>query len=106
MFCPKCGAQLMEGATKCTCGYDLTTLQKPIPSVTDKLPAGWIVLIWLLMLVPYVGSLVVIVVSSILYYAWKKDSPNKAKTINKHGWAAFLVGIGFWIIIVLAARRV
>jgi len=61
----------------------------------DELSDGWKICLYAAALVPY-GSWFVVIGSSVLYYAWKKDFPNKAKAINRHGWLAFLLGMALW----------
>jgi hypothetical protein len=56
---------------------------------SDKLPGKWIVAIYLAWFVPYVGPLSVILLSSILYYVWRRSRPTTAKQLNRHAWLAF-----------------
>lgn len=61
----------------------------------DVLPGGWKIGLYGAALIPY-GSWFVVLGSSVLYYAWRKDFPNKAKAINRHGWLAWLFGLVLW----------
>lgn len=58
-------------------------------SPTDRLEGYWYAIIWLSLLIPVVGTWVIIILSSVMYYAWRRDYPVKAKAINLHGWLAF-----------------
>ena len=63
---------------------------KPVPS--DTTPMGWILFLWICgFCVPCIGMWIVILVSSLLYYAWKDVAPNRAKSINRNGWLIFLI---------------
>lgn len=61
----------------------------------DQLNDGWKIGMYGAALIPY-GSWFVVLGSSILYYAWRKDYPNKAAAINRHGWLAWLLGLVLW----------
>lgn len=93
MFCRNCGKQIAREAVICpNCGT------KYGPVGEDKLSGGTILILWLLLLVPF-GGILVVFVSSILYYVWKGSYPKKAKAVNLHGWLVFLVSILLWIIL-------
>ena len=56
----------------------------------DTTPVGWIVFLWFCgFCVPCGGTWIVILLSSLLYYAWKDVAPNRAKSINRNGWHDF-----------------
>lgn len=55
----------------------------------DRLEGYWYAIIWLSLLIPVVGTWVIVILSSVMYYAWRRDYPVKAKAINLHGWLAF-----------------
>lgn len=58
----------------------------------DTTPMGWIIFLWVCgFCVPCIGIWIVIIVSSILYYAWRDVTPNRAKTINANGWMIFVI---------------
>jgi len=61
----------------------------------DELNGGWKIGLYGAALIPY-GSWFVVLGSSILFYAWRKEFPNKAAQINKHGWLAWLMGLVLW----------
>ncbi len=65
------------------------------PSQADVLSDGWKIALYAAALIPY-GSWFVVIGSSVLYYAWRKEFPNKAAQINKHGWLAWLLGLVLW----------
>jgi hypothetical protein len=69
--------------------------QEAGPDTEDVLPGGWKIGLYGAALIPY-GSWFVVIGSSVLYYAWRKESPNKAKAINRHGWLAWLFGSLLW----------
>lgn len=85
LSCPDCGHQVSPSARSCPgCGRLMAADEKP--------SAVLLVVLWLAgLLIPFVGMWLVVLLTSILYYAWKRDYPNKAKTINRHGWMIFLV---------------
>jgi mannose/fructose/N-acetylgalactosamine-specific phosphotransferase system component IIC len=66
-----------------------------VTQADDKLSEGWKIALYAAALIPY-GSWFVVLGSSILYYAWRKETPNKAAQINKHGWLAWLLGMVLW----------
>ncbi len=62
----------------------------------DVLSRGWKVGLYGAALVPYIGSWFVVLGSSILFYVWRKEHPNKANSVNRHGWLAWLMGLVVW----------
>jgi hypothetical protein len=66
------------------------------PDPEDVLSRGWKVAMYGAALVPYFGSWFVVLGSSILFYVWRKEHPNKANSVNRHGWLAWLLGIVVW----------
>ena len=58
----------------------------------DKLEGYWIAIIWCSLLLPCIGGWIIVILSSVMFYAWRKNYPKKAKSINRHGWAAWAVG--------------
>jgi len=98
--CPFCKEIIQKAAVKCRhCGE---MLNGSTSRSGDKLEGYWIAIIWCSLFIPCIGGWVVVLLSSIMYYVWKKDYPQKAKQINMHGWLAFLlgnaIGIAFWIL--------
>jgi len=92
MFCPKCGAQMPEGAVVCAnCANAANAGYQQVPAAEDKPSAGLNVLSFFF---PIVGL--------VLYLVWMKDTPVKAKGCGK--WAligfivSFVLGIVFSII--------
>jgi hypothetical protein len=55
------------------------------------------VLIWGSLFIPCIGGWLIVVLSSVMYYVWLNEYPNKAKSINRHGWMAWLTGQAIWI---------
>jgi uncharacterized membrane protein YvbJ len=95
--CQFCGEEILAAAIKCKhCGEFLDRRVKLTQGSVDELGGGWIALIWLSLFIPYIGGFIIIVLSSILYYSWKKNYPNKAKAINKHAWGAFICSFLLW----------
>ncbi len=91
MECERCGVIISK------------TFREPAGSSSfdaDELETHWVVLIWASLLVPGLGAWTIILVSSIMYYIWRKPLPNKAKKINRHGWAAWFVGNATGVIII------
>jgi hypothetical protein len=68
----------------------------------EPLEAYWIGIIWGSLLMPCVGGWVIVLLSSVMYYVWLKDYPVKAKSINLHGWLAWLTGQALGLILYLA----
>jgi uncharacterized membrane protein YvbJ len=112
--CPRCGNENNEADKFCqSCGQALHVAQTPVPPSSpnystpsqraqppvDKLEGYWYAIIWGALAIPCVSAGIVIGVSSIMYYVWKKDFPNKAKAINRQGWFAALAGGILWLII-------
>lgn len=99
MFCSKCGKELKSGESFCSCcGVSVESCTQTLvsqPEVIyvkdeDRLPWGVIALIWIFALFPLIGGGVVVILSSILYYTWRKEYPKKARSVNSHGLLAFL----------------
>ena len=61
----------------------------------DELGAGGIALAYVLVL--FFG-IIGIIVTSVLYYSWKKNFPKKASQMNMHSWIAFLIAVITFII--------
>ena len=97
------------------------TIQKPsppqppamppyAPANPDKLEGYWYAIIWGSLIVPCVGIWVIVILSSVMYYVWRRQYPVKARTINLHGWLAWLAGQVIWgglylLLIVLANAK-
>jgi len=64
----------------------------------------WYLIIWGSLLVPCIGGWTIILVSSIMYYAWRGEYPNKAKSINLHGWLAWAAGQALAILLILSLK--
>ncbi len=62
------------------------------PSEEDELEDWWKIIIWVSLFIPCIGGWIIVVVSSIMYYVWRDRFPNKASQINRHGWAAWILG--------------
>jgi len=94
--CPFCGEDILISAIKCKhCGEFIDGRVAP-KLKADRLSGWWIAVIWLSLLFPFFGAFTIIILSSILYHSWKKDYPNKAKTMNRHAWIVFLLNVFFW----------
>jgi hypothetical protein len=65
----------------------------------DRLEGYWYAILWGSILVPVVGVWVIVVLSSVMYYAWRANYPGKARKINLHGWLAWLTGNGFYLLL-------
>jgi len=70
----------------------------------DRLDTLWYAVIWGSVLVPFVGVWIIIILSSVMYYAWRKQYPKKANAVNRQGWFAWLVGNGLWLAVYNAMR--
>ena len=68
--------------------------QMPQAEVDDLSTAG-VVFTWLGVIF---GGCIGLLVISILYYAMKGKTPNKAAKMNKHSWIAFLVTLLLWAV--------
>jgi len=71
----------------------------------DKLEGLWIAIIWASLALPLLGSWIIVLLSSIMYYVWRKDYPKKARSINRHGWMAWLLGQLIWCPIWIIANK-
>jgi len=114
MVCPKCGYALDSFEKECPrCAKAPPPEPKkpepprsedrpgPVPmgfraqeekQAEDKLEGYWYAIVWCSLLVPLIGGWIIVVLSSVMYYVWKKDFPNKARAINRQGWLAFFLG--------------
>lgn len=89
-YCRHCGSRMSPNAHMCPrCGEPFESR----PTEDDELGCGAIAAIWITALLIPFGIFIVIAVSSILYFSWRKESPRKARAINIHGWCAVLVAI-------------
>jgi len=59
---------------------------------TDILEGHWYAVIWGALLLPFLGCTVILILSSVMYYFWRKTYPRKALAINLQGWLAFIAG--------------
>ena len=55
------------------------------PPLPDR---RWLALIYGSLLVPLVGPVLLALVSSLLYYRWRNQAPERARWINRHAWIA------------------
>ena len=53
-----------------------------------------ILVVWGLLVVPWVGPVVLSVGSSVAYYAWRRTYAEAAKRLNVHAWVAIAVNVG------------
>jgi len=107
-FCTKCGKPIEGGVAFCSgCGSPVAaSAGAPVtssPAKTDKLKPIWYVIIWCSLLVPFFGGLIIVVLSSVMHYVWRKDFPKKAKEINAQGFGAFFAGLalGLFLLVVV-----
>ena len=70
------------------------------------LPDWWKWVIHGSIFVPWVGTWVIILVSSIMYYSLRSHSPNKAAEINRRGWTAFIIGQVLWGVVTIIIKTV
>lgn len=93
-YCRNCGKRLSSNAYACPhCGEPVEQNCSYRNEYDDSLGCGWIAAIWLCALLVPFGCLIVIIVSSVLYWSWHHDYPNKARTVNMHGWCSVIVAI-------------
>lgn len=79
-----------RGGTRATAPLRTQAIQ--VDARPDRLEPHWYWIIWGAILVPVVGSWVIVILSSALYYAWRDRYPVRARIINLHGWLAFGAG--------------
>lgn len=92
-----CGEAVLAAAERCRhCGERLVASEGYLGDPDDVLSSAWHTGVWALLLVPIVGSWIVVILTSILYYVWRKDYPNRARTINRSGWMAWFLGNVVW----------
>jgi hypothetical protein len=53
----------------------------------------WLWIVYGLLFVPYVGPVVLVVGSSVLYYSWRKRWPEAAARLNVHAWIAIGINV-------------
>ena len=70
-----------------------------LPRKDDQLEGYWKAIIWGSVLVPCFGGWVIVILSSVMYYVWLKEYPNKANSINRHGWMAWITGQAIAIVL-------
>ena len=79
--CPMCNRTISVLAETCPCCGHVF--------VDSTVPLFLVVVLWISGLLLPFGMILVVLITSILYYAWKNASPKKAKKINKCGWLIF-----------------
>jgi hypothetical protein len=101
MNCVLCGDPLHGKATETRRGWahpQCASLGEVTGATrgADSLSSGWLVLLYVsAVLIPF-GMWIVVIVSSVLFYAWRKEFPTRAKHINRHGWIAWVLGSLAW----------
>jgi hypothetical protein len=63
-----------------------------VPPDKDGLDRRWLIGVYASPLVPF-GPAVLILATSILYYAWRGRYPRRAAALNRHAWIAFALGV-------------
>ena len=67
----------------------------------DQLEGFWYLIIWgSVLLAPFGTTMIIVTLSSVLYYVWIGSHPQKARTINLHGWLAFLTALVVWPLVI------
>lgn len=84
-LCPDCHRSISIFAETCPCCGHVF--------VETSISTLLVVILWIIGLLLPFGMLIVVLITSILYYAWKNVSPKKAAKINRCGWSIFLIGI-------------
>jgi hypothetical protein len=77
----------------------------PFPNPQDRLSGWWLLVIYGSIVLGGCGAWIIVIVSSILYYVWRGQYPNKAKAINRHGWIAWLASNVLWAGLYIAMRN-
>ena len=93
MFCNKCGQEIQNERGFCSrCNINPTP---EMPSFPDTALAWWkILLIWIFVFCcPVLGSIIVIILSAILYYAKRKTYPRRANSLLVNGWLILIFGL-------------
>jgi formylglycine-generating enzyme required for sulfatase activity len=67
----------------------------------DKLEGYWKGIIWGSLLIPCIGPTIIVILSSVLYFTWRNEYPNKARSINRHGWMAFFVWLAIGVLLLV-----
>lgn len=100
LTCARCGAAVEGQAIQTPMGWMHPQCAgaplAAMPRVDDKLSDGWKIALYGAALFIPCGMWFVVLGSSVAYYSWRKDFPNKAAEINKHGWLAWLLGMLIW----------
>lgn len=101
-FCRNCGNKLSANAYSCPQCGEPTSLASKHNNATyndDHLEGGWIAGVWFCALFIPFGWVIVIVLTSVLYWSWRKDFPHKARSINLHGWSAIIASfiLSLWL---------
>ena len=91
--CPICNKTISVFAETCPgCGH-----------VLPDIPYVLIVMLWVAGFVIPFGMVFIVLITSVLYYVWKNDSPKNAAKINRCGWSIFIFSIFIYLIIFLFA---
>lgn len=65
----------------------------------------WLIAVYGSLLIPFIGPALLVVASSILYYAWRRKEPERARWLNKHAWIAIALNACVNTALLLLARR-
>jgi hypothetical protein len=77
---------------------DWNQLAQRHESDEDRLSKDWKRAIYGLMFVP-LGSWFIVIVTSYMYYYWRRKFPRRAAEVNRHGWIAwFLQGVLYLVL--------
>jgi len=99
LTCKKCGNPIKDSDKYCLhCGTKILN--------DDKLEPHWYWIIWGSFFIPYLGPWVIILTTSIAYYIWKNEYPNKARAINRQGFLAFGFAFVFLIFLMVVIPKV
>ena len=90
-LCPDCRRSISIFAETCPCCGHVF--------VDTNISTLLVIILWIIGLLLPFGMLLVVLITSILYYAWKNVSPKKAAKINRCGWSIFLIGILIYLVI-------
>jgi hypothetical protein len=87
-YCPSCG----EGGEPAS-PVQYMGVSGQVWHPEDRLEGYWYAVVWLSVLVPFIGGWAILILTTVLHSRWRYRCPAKARKLNVQGWLAFLASL-------------